>query len=59
MTMVKSVLKSLSPVQVAQYLAGIAEHDVEKMRIAALKVILELLGDYCENPEIIQQVVKK
>jgi hypothetical protein len=59
MIMVKSVLKSLSPVQVAQYLANITEHDVEKMRIAALKVILELLDDYCENPEIIQQVVKK
>ena len=43
--MTKSLLKSLSPVQVAQYLSHISEYDVEKSRIASLKVIKELIEE--------------
>jgi hypothetical protein len=56
---IKNLLKNLSPIQVSQYLVHVSEFDIEKNRIAALKLILELMNEYCQDPEILQQVVKK
>jgi hypothetical protein len=59
MTVSKTLLKTLSPVQVAQYLTHVSEHDVEKYRLAALKILVELIEEYCLENEVLHQVVKK
>jgi hypothetical protein len=59
MTISKTLLKTLSPVQVAQYLSHVGEHDVEKYRLAALKILVELVEEYCLENEVLHQVVKK
>lgn len=55
----KSLLLTLSQIQVAQYLTHVSEHDVEKLRLASLKMLMELIPDYCQDSDTLQQVVKK
>lgn len=57
--LVKSLLKNSSPIQVAQYLSHVSETDTDKIRIAALKILAELMEEYCHDPEILTHVVKK
>jgi hypothetical protein len=59
MDMIKSLLKTISPIQVAQYFVHVSEHDVDKLRIAALKVLHELVEEYCKDSELFNIVVRK
>ena len=53
------LLKTTSPIQVAQYLSQVSEVDSEKIRLAAMKVLMELMEVYCQEMELLAQVVKK
>lgn len=57
--LLKRLLLTLSPIHVAQYLAHVSEHDSDKLRLAALKMTLELCHDYCQDADTLHQVIKK
>lgn len=59
MTLLMGVLSSLSSVQVIQYLCNIAEHEKDKTRIAAIKTLIEMTGDFCSDPDFLISGVKK
>lgn len=59
MGLIKAVLTSVSSLQVVQYLSSVAEHDKDKIRVAAMKTLVELLTVYCTDPDFIHVGVKK
>ncbi len=59
MNLLKSIFASVSSLQVVQYLSSVAEHDKDKIRVSALKTIVELLDNYCADSDFLQVGVKK
>jgi hypothetical protein len=59
MALLKDVLSSVSSIQVVQYLSNVAEHDKDKIRIASMKTLVELLDIYCTDADFITLGVRK
>ncbi len=59
LSLLMGILSSVSSIEVIQYLSAVAEHDQDKIRIAALKTLTEMMSRFCSDPDFINSGVKK
>lgn len=57
--LLQKIFELLSPVEVMNYLSNSALYDQDKVRIASLRMILELLNSYSKDPDFINLIFKK
>lgn len=59
MALLHNIYSGMASVPAASYLAHVVEHDKDKLRIAALKVLAEMAYTQADNAEYLASVIKR